>query len=354
MDASRPGAWEDRPVSVRRLPRRSLRRLAISAAALVVVALIAASPAAAAGPSVTMDQAAGQSDPAFAAPIEFTATFSEAVHGFDAADIDLSSSTAGGVLVATVTGGPAVYTVAVSGMTTAGSVIASIPAGAALNGASQQSAASTSTDNEVDWIVDSAPTVTIDAAPDQPSPASLAPVFFTVRFSKPVSGFGAAGVVLSGSTTGGALNASVAGGPTVYSVAVSGMTTAGTVVATIPAGAAVDSVGNPNPASTSTDNLVDWLPPAMSGGGSGATTSPPPTTSTPVASQPSPPAVCKVPKLTGKSLKAAKAKLKAADCALGKVTSRRGATAKPPKVTKQSPKPGKSLPARSAVKLTLG
>jgi hypothetical protein len=45
---------------------------------------------------------------------------------------------------------------------------------------------------------------------------------------------------------------------TTYDVAVSGMSADGTVIASIPAGVATDAVGNPNTASTSTDNTVTW------------------------------------------------------------------------------------------------
>jgi hypothetical protein len=62
---------------------------------------------------------------------------------------------------------------------------------------------------------------------------------------------------------------------------------------------------------------------------------------------------CKVPKLAGTKLKAAKKKLKAADCKIGKVTKRKGATSKSGKVGKQSPKAGKTLAPGSEVKVTL-
>ena len=81
-------------------------------------------------PTVTINQAAGQSDPTSASPINFTAVFSEAVTGFTAADVTISG-TAGGTKTVTISGGPSTYTVAVSGMTTDGTVIATIAAGGA-------------------------------------------------------------------------------------------------------------------------------------------------------------------------------------------------------------------------------
>ena len=94
-------------------------------------------------PTVTVEQAAGQADPTSGSPVDFTVTFSEAVTGFEAADVDLSASTAPGTLVAVVTGGPAVYGVAVSGMTGDGTVVATLAAGAAVDGLGTPSEAST-------------------------------------------------------------------------------------------------------------------------------------------------------------------------------------------------------------------
>src|SRR5439155_1197833 len=81
-------------------------------------------------PTVTINQAAAQADPTSASPINFTAVFSEAVSGFTGTGVTLGG-TAGGTKTVTVSGGPSTYTVAVSGMTTAGTVIASLDAGVA-------------------------------------------------------------------------------------------------------------------------------------------------------------------------------------------------------------------------------
>jgi alpha-tubulin suppressor-like RCC1 family protein len=63
---------------------------------------------------------------------------------------------------------------------------------------------------------------------------------------------------------------------------------------------------------------------------------------------------CRVPKLKGRKLKAAKKKLKAADCKLGSVTRLKGATAKSGLVVSQNPRAGKKLTGGSkiAIKLT--
>ncbi len=66
------------------------------------------------------------------------------------------------------------------------------------------------------------------------------------------------------------------------------------------------------------------------------------------------PATCTVPRLKGKSLKAARRGSRAADCKLGKVTHKRGVTARSGKVNGQSPKPGKVVAAGTKVTVTLG
>ena len=99
---------------------------------------------------MTVNQAAGQADPTATSPIRFDVVFSEPVTGFDAADVILSG-TAAGPLTATVTGSGATYTVTVSGMTSRGTVIATIRAGAATDPATDPSFASTSSDNTVTY-----------------------------------------------------------------------------------------------------------------------------------------------------------------------------------------------------------
>src|SRR5213596_810164 len=146
-------------------------------------------------------------------------------------------------------------------MTTAGTVIASIPAGVARDAANNANTASTSTDNSVSFTPPDTtpPTVTINQTAGQADPTNASPINFTAVFSKPVSAFTGAGVTLSG-TAGGTKTATVSGGPSTYNVAVSGMTSSGTVLASIPAGVASDAAGNLNTASTSTDNSVTFTP----------------------------------------------------------------------------------------------
>lgn len=205
------------------------------------------------GPTVTINVASGQLDPTNATPILFTAVFSEVVLDFATGDVTLSGTA--GASSAIVSGSGTTYTVTVSGMTSDGTVIATILAGVAHDAAANPNSASTSTDNTVTYDT-TQPTVTINQAAGQADPTEISPIDFTVIFSQAVTGFGNADVTLSG--TAGATTASVTGSGTTYNVAVSGMTLSGTVIATIPEDVAQDTAGNLNVASTSTDNTVTF------------------------------------------------------------------------------------------------
>ncbi|HVF71788.1 MAG TPA: choice-of-anchor Q domain-containing protein, partial [Chthoniobacterales bacterium] len=101
-------------------------------------------------PSVTINQAAGQTDPTVFSPINFTVVFSESVTDFDGNDVTLTGTA--GPTTATVTGSGTTYNVAVSGMTATGTVTASIAAGRAHDAAGNGNTASTSTDNTVFYV----------------------------------------------------------------------------------------------------------------------------------------------------------------------------------------------------------
>ncbi len=109
-------------------------------------------------PTVTIDQASGQADPTSTSPIHFTVVFSEAVSGFATGDVTLIG-TAGATTAVVTQIAPndgTTYDVAVSGMTTNGTVIATISAGVAQDAASNFNVASTSTDNTVTYNVPAA------------------------------------------------------------------------------------------------------------------------------------------------------------------------------------------------------
>ena len=204
-------------------------------------------------PAVTINQAVGQVDPTNLKPINFTVVFSENVANFRTGDVTISS-TAPGVMLATVTGSGRIYNVAVTGMTGSGTLIARVFAGRATDAAGNANTASTSTDNQVIYDI-TAPTVTINQAVGQADPTNHSPINFTVVFSENVANFSTGDVVISGTTPGVKL-ATVTGSGRIYNVAVTGMTGNGTVIARVFAGRATDAAGNANTASTSTDNTV--------------------------------------------------------------------------------------------------
>lgn len=207
------------------------------------------------GPTVTINKGATQADPTKDSPITFDVVFSETVTGFTSSDVVLTASTAGGPLLASVSGTGPSYTVTVTGMSSSGNVIATIPAGAAQSATLLGNMASTSTDNSVAYDITS-PTVTITQAAGQTDPTGVSPINFTVTFNETVADFINTDVTLTG--TAGANTVVVTGGPAIYNVAVSGMTGNGTVIITIDAGVAHDAAGNPNTPSINTDNNVTY------------------------------------------------------------------------------------------------
>ena len=119
-----------------------------------------------------------------------------------------------------MTGTGTTYNVAVSGMTGTGTVVASVPAGAATDAAGNASLASTSTDNTVAFTsIDTiAPTVqSINRVGT--TPTNAASVSWTVLFSESVTGVDASDFALA--TTGavtGATITSVSGSGSQYTV----------------------------------------------------------------------------------------------------------------------------------------
>lgn len=237
----------------------------------------------------TLNLAPGQADPTNTGPINLTVAFSDPVTGFTNVGVGVygTAGTAGGIKVATVTGGPRVYQIAIAGMTAAETVIVYIGSGSAVNATGHTNWPSDEV--AVRWWPGS-PTVTIHQASGQPDPTGVSPINFAVVFSAPVTGF-TSGDVTIGGTAGGTKTATVTGSGTTYNVAVSGMATAGTVSVRIAAGVAIAGGQSPNPgdplddgslrpnlASTSTDNTVMWAP-----------TTPVPTSLTLTTSAPIPP-----------------------------------------------------------------
>jgi hypothetical protein len=185
-------------------------------------------------PTVTINQAAGQSDPTATLPIRFDVVFSESVSGFaNAADISLAGSTADvSVAAINITGSGAAYTVEVSGVTGTGTVVTSVVAGAASDGVGNTSTASTSTDNSVTYDP-SVPSATIMRA--DANPTDVDSVRYTVTFSQDVSGVDTDPatqtdfeVIISGTLSGVAIT-EITGSGAVYTVTISTGTGTGTI-----------------------------------------------------------------------------------------------------------------------------
>ena len=153
-------------------------------------------------PSVTINQAAAQTDPTSTNPINFTVVFSETVTGFAANDISFAGSTVGGTLTAAVSGSGTTYNVAVSGMTGTGTVIANVIAGAATDAAGNASLASTSTDNTVTFDANVPTVLSINRV--NASPTNAASVQWTVTFSEAVTGVDLTDFALAASGVSGA------------------------------------------------------------------------------------------------------------------------------------------------------
>ncbi|MDX2111522.1 MAG: hypothetical protein SFY80_14925 [Verrucomicrobiota bacterium] len=214
-------------------------------------------------PTVTLNQAAGQPDPAAVGPITFTAVFSEPVSGFVADDVVITG-TAGATTAAVVQISPnngTTYQISISGMTQNGTVFVTIPSGRAISALGAGNAASTSMDNSVSYDTSVPPDVTINQATTQEDPAFTSPVRFLAVFTQPVSGFDATDLLLGGTAnpTTAVVTELSPNNATRFEVAVSGMPVNGTVTAAIPAGVCAGGVdGTLNRESNSTDNSVQY------------------------------------------------------------------------------------------------
>lgn len=194
-------------------------------------------------PAVSINQGKTQSDPTNVGPIVFDVLFSEAVTGFDAADIAFTGSTAPGTLVATVSGTGPAYSVSVSGMTGSGLVVTSIPANAATATATgEQSQASFSSDNSVTYDV-TPPTAILATTAQDPTNKTI-PV--TVTFSEPVSGFTASDLTV---TNGAVANFAGSGAAFTFDLTPAGQ---GLVSVVLPSGTVADAANNQNAVDSNT------------------------------------------------------------------------------------------------------
>ncbi|MEZ4734658.1 MAG: hypothetical protein R3E79_46800 [Caldilineaceae bacterium] len=122
-------------------------------------------------PNVTINQAAGQADPATSQPVLFRADFTEAVTGFTASDVTLSGTINRTNATVTISGGPANYTVSVNGLIGNGTLLATIAANVATDNGGNGNNASTSSDNTVTVNLDTAPPTANPTQSPAPAPS---------------------------------------------------------------------------------------------------------------------------------------------------------------------------------------
>ena len=225
-------------------------------------------------PTVTIEQAASQSDPvsgsASSITVYFTATFSEAMNSdtITSESLKLTQASGGdlGWTSVTVTKvNDKTYTFAVTGFSgTSGTLVASMLAGRCADKAGNLNVASTSTDNKV--TVNVTPlTATVSLASGQAASTTSSTINFKVVFSSAVSSFTEDDISTSGSTAFAAgaspsititKDSSDSTGRT-YSVAITGMNQDGIVQIQVPEDAVSDSTGDTNTASATISVTYD-------------------------------------------------------------------------------------------------
>ncbi len=194
--------------------------------------------------TVSLAPAAGQGNPTNNATIDFTATFSAAIdtETFEAEDITLGGTAGATTLAISEVGtGGTTFNIAVSGMTTVGTVTVAIPAdvvesadGEKLNLAS--GTASVSYDNV-------RPAVTIENE-ETINTSVLNPFPLTITFSEPVTGFEVGEIAVSNCKASNLVAVTDAE----YNVTIT-PSGSGNVSVSVPEGVAQDSAGNTNTAS---------------------------------------------------------------------------------------------------------
>ncbi|GGI78663.1 GlyGly-CTERM sorting domain-containing protein [Shewanella hanedai] len=107
-------------------------------------------------PTVTINQASGQSDPTNNATVVFDVLFNESITGFDVSDISLTGDVTASVTSVSASSGTS-FTVSTNISANEGDIIAQVLAGGVTDASSATNQASTSTDNTIKYDI-SAPT----------------------------------------------------------------------------------------------------------------------------------------------------------------------------------------------------
>jgi hypothetical protein len=204
--------------------------------------------------NVSLAQAPGQSDPTNALPITFSITFSEPCVGFDQTDI-IFGGTANVSAASLTQTAPAAYTLTIDGVDNDGTVIVSVPFGAATDRFDRPFQSSEG-DGSVTYDT-TRPAVALTST----APALVnGPFTVTATFDDAVFGFTTTGLALVNATA--ALASGVDGGM-VYTLTITPIAD-GPVSVSINADAATDLAGNSNTASPETiERTFDGTPPGV-------------------------------------------------------------------------------------------
>jgi hypothetical protein len=217
-------------------------------------------------PSVTVEQASGQADPANTTPISFGVVFSEPINPstFTASDITQTGTATSVTWSIADSGNHQSFTLsAVSLIGNNVTVAPSIPAGVVMDVGGTGNLASTSVDNSVTFIDNVGPRITVNQASTQPDPTSILPVNFAVEFSEPIntSTFTASDITQTtqaGAATGITWAIAPTNDPRNFTLRATAVTGAGIIRPSILVGTVTDLAGNSNVDSTSTDNSVTF------------------------------------------------------------------------------------------------
>ncbi|MCC7441858.1 MAG: hypothetical protein IT285_09500 [Bdellovibrionales bacterium] len=212
------------------------------------------------GPSVTVNQAGGQLDPINTLPIVFTVVFSEPVNPttFTSADLN-NAGTASGITWSFASGDSQIWTISATAISSPGTLILGINSGTVQDPAGNSNAAGTSSDAMVTYDT-TAPTVTIAQEGGQPDPTNALPINFTATFSEPINPASFTDIDIAEAGSADSLSWSIihVSGQQIFTLRATGVGTQGGVVPTISAGMVTDPAGNPNTASSATDNSVEY------------------------------------------------------------------------------------------------
>jgi len=220
-------------------------------------------------PTVIIDQAATQADPASGTPVIFTIAFSEAIDvgTFNTGDITQNGSVSSSLITWTIadSGDHTNFTLSATAIYGNGTLIPSIIAGEVTDLAGNPNQASTTTTlgvtDTVTFNDNVPPSVTINQASGQADPANTLPINFTIIFSEPIvtSIFTTSDITQNGTATGITWSLMDSGDHRTFTLSATATTGYGTLIPSIAPNRVTDLVGNNNTASTSTDNSVEYL-----------------------------------------------------------------------------------------------